>query len=320
MAVIGLDLGGTKLASALFSDEGDILHRAQQALEGRAGDAVGRLITDQVIGLATHAHELGQLVRAVGVSVPGIYRDRDGTVWAPNIPGWDRYPLRGLLQGHAGQGIRVAIDNDRACSILGEAARGAAAGCEHAIFLAVGTGIGAGILTGGRVLRGADDIAGSIGWMALDRPYRAEYDRCGCFETHASGAGIEGTARKLLAEDPGHDGPLARLDPEALTAHDVFAAFDQGDALAERVLANAVECWGMAVANLVSLFNPEVIVFGGGIFGPAVRLLDRIAAESRKWAQPISIGQVVLKASILGPDACLFGTGRLALSAVENPR
>ena len=70
----------------------------------------------------------------------------------------------------------------------------------------------------------------------------------------------------------------------------------------------------MAVANLVSLFNPQVIVFGGGIFGPAARFLDRIEAEARRWAQPISMEKVALRASTLGPDACLYGTGRLALS------
>jgi glucokinase len=320
MAVIGLDLGGTKLAAALFSDGGDIVHRSQRALEGRSGDDVGRLITDQVTELTSHAREQGHSIRAVGVSVPGIYRDRDGTVWAPNIPGWDRYPLRSLIQEHAGQEGRVAIDNDRACSILGEAGRGVAQGCDDAIFLAVGTGIGAGILTGGRVLRGADDIAGAIGWMALDRPYHGMYDRRGCFETHASGAGIEEKARKMLAVRPRHDGPLRQIDPSKLTAHDVFAAFEQGDAVAVALIENAIECWGMAVANLVSLFNPQVIAFGGGIFGPAVRLLDRIEAEARRWAQPISIGQVVLRASALGPDACLFGTGQLALSAAESHR
>ena len=104
MAVIGLDLGGTKLAAALFSDGGDILSPVAAALEGRSGDAVGRLITDQVTELTSHAREQGHSIRAVGVSVPGIYRDRDGTVWAPNIPGWDRYPLRELAPGTRGAG------------------------------------------------------------------------------------------------------------------------------------------------------------------------------------------------------------------------
>jgi glucokinase len=320
MAVIGLDLGGTKLAAAIFTKNGDMVHRTHCALGGREGDDVGRLIADQLVELLAHGLPQGLTIQAVGISVPGIYHHDEGTVWAPNIRGWERFPLRSLLQSKAGSGVPVAIDSDRACSILGEADRGSARGCDHAIFLAVGTGIGAGILINGQVLRGAHDIAGAIGWIALDRPYRAEYDPCGCFETHASGAGIEKTARRLLAESPGHDGPLGRIEPAGLTAHDVFTAFEQGDTLAERVIANAVECWGMAIANLVSLFNPQVIVFGGGIFGPAVGLLDRIEAEARQWAQPISIGQVALRPSALGPDACLYGTGRLALSALAMSR
>lgn len=313
MSFIGLDLGATKLAAAVFSEDGAIVRRTHRLLEGRGGDDVGGLITEQVLHLAERERD----VKAVGVSVPGIASAGLGTVWAPNIPGWDRYPLRAEIQSVLPPGVPVAVDSDRACSILGESAQGAARGCDHAVFLAVGTGIGAGILIDGKILRGADDIAGAIGWMALDRPYRGEYDACGCFETHASGAGIERTARRLLAENPEHDGPLARADPLTLTAHDVFAALDQGDAVAGLVLENAIECWGMAVANLISLFNPRVIVLGGGIFGPAARFLDRITAEARKWSQPVSMGQVAIRISALGPDACLHGTGQLARDAWE---
>ena len=94
------------------------------------------------------------------------------------------------------------------CSILGEVSRGVARGCRHAIFLAVGTGIGAGILVDGSILRGAHDIAGAIGWMGLDRPYQAAYRSCGGFESHASGAGIARVARKLLEAEPDYEGTL----------------------------------------------------------------------------------------------------------------
>jgi glucokinase len=318
MPVIGLDLGGTKLAGAILAEDGALVHRVQSALEGRGGDAVGRLLTEQLAELLAYgrAHDLA--IGAVGVSVPGIYHRAAGTVWAPNIPGWESYPLRDLLQAQVGAEVVLALDSDRACSILGEAARGAAIGCAHAIFLAVGTGIGAGILVDGAILRGAHDIAGAVGWMALDRPYRAEYDACGCFESQASGAGIAQQARRLLAESPDHGGPLRRIDPARLTAADVLAASDSGDALADAVLDHAVACWGMAVANLVSLFNPEVVVFGGGLFGPAARLLDRITAEARRWAQPVSIQRVAIRVTALGPHACLYGTGQLALEALRT--
>ena len=101
---------------------------------------------------------------------------------------------------------------------------------------------------------------------------------------------------------------------ESVTAKDVFDAYDRKDELAIGVINNAIEYWGMAVANLVSLFNPEKIIFGGGMFGPALQFLDRIYAEAKKWAQPISIEQVQLLGSALGTDAGLYGAGYLALN------
>lgn len=318
MAVIGLDLGATKLAGALFDRDGSLLEREAVLLGGRDGHEVGRLIVERIAALRRRAAARGGVVEAVGVSVPGIADQAGGTVWAPNITGWDRYPLSDVLRHEAGASCPILLESDRAASILGEVSRGVARGRRHAIFLAVGTGIGAGILVDGSILRGAHDIAGAIGWMALDRPYRAEYDRCGGFESHASGAGIARVARERLGAEPGYDGPLRGLAPEAITAHDVFAAEAAGDGLAARVVANAVECWGMAVANLVSLFDPEIVVLGGGVFGPAARLLDRIVAEARRWAQPISFREVAICLSALGPEACLYGTGELALRALRG--
>jgi glucokinase len=318
MAVIGLDLGATKLAGALFDGDGQILVRDGVLLGARDGDEVGRLIVERLAALRDAAAARGIDVKAVGVSVPGIAHHEGGTVWAPNIAGWERYPLRDVLSAGVGSSCPVVVESDRAASILGEVSRGVAKGCRHAIFLAVGTGIGAGILVNGSILRGAHDIAGAIGWMGLDRPYRAEYDRCGGFESHASGAGIARVAQELLQTEPRYDGPLRGIAPGEITAHEVFGAYAAGDNLAARVVANAVECWGMAVANLVSLFDPEMIVLGGGVFGPAAGLLDRIIAEARRWAQPVSFQKVAVRLSSLGPDACLYGTGELALRATRG--
>jgi glucokinase len=125
-------------------------------------------------------------------------------------------------------------------------------------------------------------------------------------------------ARELLEREPSHAGVLREIAPEMITAHDVFAAYAAGDSLAARVVANAVECWGMAVANVVSLFDPEVVVLGGGLFGPAASELDRIVAEARRWAQPVSFGKVSVRVSALGPEACLYGSGELALRAARG--
>jgi glucokinase len=318
MAVIGLDLGATKLAGALFVRDGSILERAVEAVDGCHGDEVGRLIVNRAAALRKVAAAQGMDVEALGVSVPGVVHHEDGTVWAPNISGWERYPLRDVLHADFASACPVVVESDRVASILAEVSRGAARGCRHAIFVAVGTGIGAGIMVDGSILRGAHDVAGAIGWMGLDRPFRTAYHHCGGFESHASGAGIARVARELIEAEPDYQGILRAVRPAQLTAREVFDAFATGDVLAARVVKNAVECWGMAVANLVSLFNPEMVVFGGGVFGPAAGLLDRIVAEARQWAQPVSFAKVRVCASVLGPDACLLGTGEIALLATQK--
>jgi len=313
MSVIGVDLGGTKIAAALFPAHGEPTHREAVALEGRTGDGVGALLVERVRALLDAAERDGEPADGVGIAVPGIYRASTETVWAPNIPGWDDYRLVDEVRAAVPEGVVVRVDSDRACAILGETWRGGAGGARNAIFLVVGTGIGAGILAEGRILRGTGDAAGAIGWLALDRPYRAGYEAVGCFEYHASGPGIAAAARRLIKEDASYDGALRRADIDALTAGDVFGAYDDRDSIAVQVLDDAVAYWGIAVANLVSLFNPETIIFGGGVFGPAVQFLERIREEAARWAQPISIQQVALQASQLGEDAVLYGAGRLAL-------
>lgn len=320
-AVIGLDLGGTKLAGALFTPKGRILRKSAVPLEGRQGPAVGELIRQELKRLLAAARAQQVSVSAIGVSVPGISYSRTGKVWAPNIPGWEDYPLRReLLAALPDRRMRVVIDSDRAACILGETWRGVAQGCPNAIFLAVGTGIGAGILIDGQVLRGAHDIAGAIGWLALDRPFRPEYVGCGCLEYHASGAGLAKAGNKLLTQQPGTPSLHRLTTPPFASARDIFAAYDRRDPVAREVIAQAVEFWGMAVANLVSLFNPEKIIFGGGVFGPGAKLLGDIDAEAKKWAQPIGIKQVKLLASKLGGDAGLYGAARLALQAASRTR
>ena len=316
MAVIALDLGGTKLASAIISDRGRILCRNVVLLEGRQGKAAGRLICDEVVALLTHAQAKHTRITGIGVSVPGISYSKTGRVWAPNIPGWSRYPLKREIetavsrhfQARISGNLPVNIASDRACHILGEAWRGNAKGCSNAIFLAVGTGIGAGIMVGGKVLNGAHDVAGAVGWMALERPFRREYVRCGCFEFHASGNGLAKAARQLRKD---------------WRAAEIFASFDTGDPLAKEIVTSAIQYWGMAGANLVSLFDPEKIIFGGGVFGPARKFIPAIYAEAKRWAQPIAIKQVNFCPSKLGADAGLFGAACIALrpracSALSN--
>ena len=298
MAVIGVDLGGTKVAGALFSDKGHLLKKEYRLLGGATGSAVGVLVAEMIVSLRTQRPDLP--VEAVGICVPGIVYSKRGTVWAPNIPGWDNYPLKNDLQAVLGDAsIKISIASDRTCYILGEVWKGAAQGCSDAIYLAVGTGIGAGILLDGRIIHGANDIVGATGWMALEAPYKEEFVPMGCFEYYASGNGIGQQARLLYGD-------------ERKTSYDVFENYGK-DSVATQILDKAIQLWGMGTANLVSLFNPQKVIFGGGVFGPAVRFIDDIYAEARKWGQPIAMRDVKFCPSALEGDAALLGAAYLGL-------
>lgn len=317
MCLLAIDLGGTKLAAAVFSNDGVILCEEKMALDKRRGIEVGQLITSYIEKFLSLQNESGNYIHSIGISVPGIYHSKQGTVWAPNIQGWEDYPLLNEIQTIAGN-IPVSIHCDRSCYILGEWWKGAAKDCTDAIFLAVGTGIGAGILTDGKILQGYNDIAGAMGWMALKHPFDEEYKECGCFETTASGEGIAKLARKVLSQKNNYDGCLKNKSFPTLTAKDVFDAYENDDAIAKEVLHHCIEVWGMAVANLVSIFNPQKIIFGGGVFGPAVKFIPAIYEEATKWAQPVSMKQVKLEASALGSRAGLYGAAYLAMQNLKQ--
>lgn len=318
MAVIGIDLGGTKINGAVFDNEGNRLHQAAHLLGKRKGVEVGQLVAHSIRELLQTS--AGCDIQAIGICVPGISDTKTGRVWAPNIPGWESYPLQEEIENLLDNpSVWVEIAGDRSCYILGETWKGAAQGAQDALFIAVGTGIGIGILANGRILEGHAGISGAAGWLALDSRYEADYAQYGCFESHASGNGIARCAQRLLKDDTllYKESLLREYPVENVTAHEVFDAWAKNDALAVQVIERAIQLWGMAAANAVSLFNPEMIVWGGGVFGPAAQLLDRIYEEACRWAQPIAIKQVRFEVSRLSGDAGLYGAGRLALMSVE---
>jgi glucokinase len=313
---LGIDLGGTKIAGALFNFAGMVSSKKVLYLENKAGQQVGEQIFKLIDYFVDWSAKKNLQIKSIGIAVPGIYHASTGSVWAPNIPGWDDFPLLEELKGKL-DNMEIRIDNDRACYILGETWKGSAVGCKHAIFLSVGTGIGAGILVDGKVLRGANDIAGSIGWLALTDPFLPEYIKYGCFEYHASGPGITRITKDIYTNDADFIEDLDPLAIDDLTTSDIFNANNEGNPLAKKVIDQAIRFWGKASANLVSLFDPEIIIFGGGVFGPAIQFLEEIQLEAKKWAQPISMDKVRFESSKLGGDAGLYGAGFLSLKSTE---
>ncbi|MDL2303673.1 ROK family protein [Dysgonomonas sp. OttesenSCG-928-D17] len=321
MNVIGIDLGGTKVTGAIFDDKGTVIKKEFFFLEKRKGKEVGELIRSLIDNLMGYLGKEAGIVTAIGICVPGIADAKTGEVWAPNIPEWTNYRLQEELEKHVEQyDIKVYVASDRTCYILGERWIGQAKGCDNAVFFAVGTGIGLGILLDGNIVHGHADVVGAIGWMALQTPYREGYEECGCFETYASGEGIAKQARAMLKSNAPlyKESSLRRKNPEDVTSHDVFFAYMQKDPLAVHVLNKAIELWGMAAANVVSLFNPEKVIWGGGVFGPAQQFIDKIYDEACRWAQPISIKQAKFEYSLLSGDAGLYGAGYLALKSINE--
>ncbi|MDH5383047.1 MAG: ROK family protein [Cyclobacteriaceae bacterium] len=313
MIIAGIDLGATKIAFALFTKGGEIIFQEKIFLNGASGKIAGELLTIVAKVLIKKAGELGEQVESIGLSIPGIVYKNTGTVWVPNIAGWEDFPVveqikKGL--GTKNSSVYVKIESDRVCHLLGEHWVGKAKGVDNSIFITVGTGIGAGIMTNGRIIRGVNDISGAIGWMALTAPYENKYDERGCFETHASGYGLVKMVKELIASGI----PSKYLNKERLSGEDIFGAYSMRDPVAVEVIKNAIQYWGMASANLVSLLNPEMIIFGGGIFGPAIKFIPNIYEEAKKWAQPISIQNVKFTDSQLGVDTGLIGAGYLALN------
>ncbi|MCX6570203.1 MAG: ROK family protein [Candidatus Aminicenantes bacterium] len=306
-----IDVGGTKIASALFTREGEISAKDKISIDKSGGEAAAGQVGDKIEALAKAVRAVGGRLAAVGISVPGIATSASGKVWAPNIPGWDQYPLLDKLKER--QECAIVLESDRSAYVAGESWRGAAAGARDAVFLAVGTGIGAGIISGGRILHGHEDIAGAVGWFGLNPAFKPEYASMGSFEAEASGNSVARKARELLERGMASSIlDLAGGRVEAVTAEVVAEAARKKDPLALEIVAETVTYLAMGIANIVSILNPEVVVVGGGLFQAADVFLDPVRREFKRWAQPLAARTVRIELSALGEDAGLYGCAKLA--------
>lgn len=312
--VLAVDLGGTKLAVALANRDGKLLQRKNVSVDASSSLAPVKQIVALSRELAGGDGVKGK-VAAVGVAVPGLVR-RDSTVWAPNLNGWHKMALGKRLK--AALSAPVVVESDRNAAVLGETWRGAGRGKNDAIVLMLGTGIGAGILSGGRLVRGAHELSGCAGWMVVTNGYDAEAQRVGQLESLTAGPAIALAAKKELARGIG--GLLELIPQESISAFEVAEAARRGDVLAIEVFLEAGRLLGYAVANLVSLFDPEIVVIGGGLARASDLFLDVLRKGMRERAQPIAGKQVRVVVSSLGGDANLLGVARLAWGIAPSHR
>ena len=304
--VLAIDLGGSKAASAVIDYEGHVYDYGVIPIDRRGGDYVVKQVVDMVRGYASR-HRLD----GIGISIPGIV-DGGVVIWAPNIRGWRNVPLRERVE-EALRGINVALIDDRAASILGEAWMGEARGLKNAVTLIIGTGVALGALINGAVAMGAHDTFGAIGWWMLGtRPRRS---RRGYLEGLVSGPALFKALARLCRIR--HDEDCLRFleGCEPGSAECVFKAVDVGVKHAEYVVRKAALIVGITVGNIISALDPEAVILNGGV-GIALgeRYLEEIRGVALKVAQPYSSKRCRILVSKLGYLANLYGAAKIIMS------
>jgi glucokinase len=313
--VIGIDLGGTKINTALVDGSGTIVahdYRETQAAEGQ------QAVLDRMLAasrrMKVQAEAAGTPVAAVGIGSPGPLDVTQGVVLnPPNLPGWNGVPLRRLIE--EGLGLPAFLDNDANAAALGEHCFGAGRGVAHMIYVTASTGIGGGLILDGKLYHGASGMAGEIGHMMLfpNGPLCGCGNR-GCLEALASGRAIAQRAQERVSRAlPTRMVDLAGGDPERITAELVAEAARQGDHEAQEILAEAMSYLGIGVANLVNLFNPQLIVIGGGLTNIGEMLFDTVrrAVDRHAFAGPAKTVRIV--PAELADNVGVLGAAALAL-------
>jgi len=296
----GVDIGGTKLAVGVSDLEGHLLDVEREPTDRSQGPdpvmaALRRLLQSALDKASAKAP--GQRLRAIGVAVGGpLDPQRTVVLRAPNLPGWDNYPVRGFFE----RAFRVPtnMDNDASAAGLGEARYGAGRGYSHVCYFTVSTGIGGGIIVDGSIYRGASAGAAEFGHQVIlpDGP-RCLCGRQGCLEALASGTSIARRVREAIAAGAGANAVLrlAGGDPTRITAEMVAHAAQAGDPFSLRIWEETGFYLGLGVANVINILNPNRVVIGGGVSktGDLIFCPVRRTVEERAMPELAAVADVV---------------------------
>jgi glucokinase len=282
--IVGIDIGGTNIVAGTVAEDGSEMLGlvSEPTISEQGADAVlGRIVK---LARASMAAARGKEIAGIGIGSPGPLNTTTGVVLlTPNL-GWTNFPLRDRLA--QALGLPATLDNDANCAIFGEWWRGAARGAKHVVGLTIGTGIGGGIVLDGEIYRGASDIAGEIGHMTIDlNGRRCKCGNYGCLEAYASGPAI--AARAVEGIEAGTDTSLPKYvngDLRKITAQLVYEAAHDGDDYAYEVVKDTARFLGVGVANVINIFNPEVVVICGGVTLAGERLFGPLRSEAKRRA------------------------------------
>jgi len=323
---IGVDLGGTNLRIAAVDERGTLLEKTTTGTQvARGRDFVIGEMCEAIRATATKFSS--SKLAGIGIGVPGIIDMDTGMLReSPNLPGWHDYPVRDEIERRLG--TKVILENDANSAALGEKWLGAARDYDDMLMLTLGTGVGGGIVLGGRVWHGMRGMAGEPGHITVE----PEGPPCpcgnrGCLEQYASATAVVRMAREAI--DQGSSPALARAsqeDPE-FGAKVVYQAAVQGDPVAQEIFRRVGWALGIGLADLINLLNLPIYLIGGGVanawdaFLPA--LLEEVRKRSfvyRATAPGESSGsgkKTIITCALLGGDAGLFGAARLPMLASE---
>lgn len=310
--VIAVDLGGTNIRVAVIDRQGNMSHKSRIPTHASDGpDAViGRIA--QLINQVVNEAQLDDDI-PVGVASPGPLNPRTGVVhYTPNLPGWRDVPLIDTLAGQINRPATLA--NDGNAATLGEARFGSARGVRNLVYLALGTGIGGGVITEGVLVDGKNGLGAEIGHtlVSVDGP-RCTCGAVGCLEAYASGWAIQFEAERVCTTA---DGDTMKRLAEGGTVHAgvVAEAARQGDPAAQFILNRAGRALGAAIGSFINMFDPEMVVIGGGVaalgellIGPARDVVAGYSFYDMRKGVDITY-------SSLGGDTGVYGAGALAFS------
>jgi glucokinase len=306
--VIGVDLGGTNLRTALVNQNGEVVDKVKEPT--CASDGHEKVVQKLIKNIKAQLHNAlrsGTKIAAVGVGAPGvIHADTGVVVKSPNFPDWNNLPLKKELE--AALALPVSIENDANAAALGEQWRGAGRGIASMILLTLGTGVGGGIILNGRIWPGADGMAGEIGHMTIipdPDGRRCGCGNTGCLEMYASSRGIVMTYRERSSR------------PKVITSEEIYQAARDGDALAGEVMKDMGRLLGIGIANLINIFNPEMIVIGGGVKDAWPLFIEAVREEIKKRAFEYPAARTQIVPSVLGDDAGMIGAAALAFQKLN---
>lgn len=288
--IVGVDLGGTTIVVGTLTEDGSTLYGLlEEPTPGALGpdaviELIGSMIQRSIEATRRERATEGMEIVGVGIGAPGPLDTARGVVIVtPNL-GWRDVPLRDLIA--RASGLEATLDNDANCATLGEWWRGAAQGGRVVVGMTIGTGIGGGIVLDGEIFHGASDVAAEIGHMTIDvTGRRCKCGNYGCVEAYASGPAIAARAvEEIEAGTPSAILELVGGQLDRVTARVVYEAANAGDPFALEVMRDTARFLGAAVANLVNVLNPDVVVVTGGVTRAGNLLLEPLRIEVARRA------------------------------------